>query len=97
MSKAIMIKTKKDIADRLSDELGMKKKDADKAVDIVFDEIKETLAASGEISINGFGKFEISERAARTGINPATKEKITIEASKSVKFKASKVLKESIQ
>ncbi len=97
MSKAIMVKTKKDLADRLSDELNLTKKDAAEAVNIVFDEIIETLAASGEVSINGFGKFEVSERAARTGINPATKEKIEIAASKSVKFKASKNLKDTVQ
>ena len=45
----------------------------------------------------GFGKFSISERAARTGINPATKEKIEIAASKSVKFKASKALKDAVK
>ena len=92
-----MVKTKKDLADRLSDELNLTKKDAAEAVNIVFDEIIETLAASGEVSINGFGKFEVSERAARTGINPATKEKIEIAASKSVKFKASKNLKDTVQ
>ena len=97
MRKAIMVKTKKDLADRLSDELNLTKKDAAEAVNIVFDEIIETLAASGEVSINGFGKFEVSERAARTGINPATKEKIEIAASKSVKFKASKNLKDTVQ
>ena len=45
----------------------------------------------------GFGTFEVSERAAREGVNPATMEKITIPASKSPKFKAGKAFKEAIQ
>lgn len=45
----------------------------------------------------GFGKFEVTERSARTGINPATKEKIEIPASKSVKFKPSKALKDQVK
>ena len=44
----------------------------------------------------GFGKFEITERKAREGFNPLTKEKIQIEASKSVKFKVAKALKEAV-
>ena len=48
------------------------------------------------VSINGFGTFKISERAAREGHNPMTGEKIQIAASKSVSFKAGKDLKETV-
>ena len=48
------------------------------------------------VSINGFGTFKISERAAREGRNPMTGEKIQIAASKSVSFKAGKDLKETV-
>ena len=51
----------------------------------------------GVVDIYGFGKFSLSERAARMGLNPATGEKIEIPASKAVKFKASKSLKDAVK
>ena len=97
MTKTILVKTKKDIADRIANEMGLSKKAAAEAVTLVFEEIADTLKDGGEISINGFGKFEISERPVRQGINPAAGEKIEIAASKSPKFKASKTLKDSVK
>ena len=79
---------KKDLAEKLAEEFGCSKKDATAYVQFVFDTVADTFK---------FGKFSISERAARTGINPATKEKIEIAASKSVKFKASKALKDAVK
>ena len=64
----------------------VQKKDATAYVQFVFDTVADTLKDNGTVDVFGFGKFSISERAARTGINPATKEKIEIAASKSVKF-----------
>ncbi len=97
MSKAILVKSKKDIVERVAENCGLTKKAADTVVTEVFDEIIDTLKDGGEISISGFGKFEVKERAAREGINPATKEKIQIAASKAVGFKASKTLKEAVK
>ena len=58
---------------------------------------KAELSKKGEkIQIVGFGTFEVSERAARVGKNPRTGESLTIEASKSPKFKAGKALKDSL-
>ncbi len=97
MSKAILVKSKKDIVERVAENCGLTKKAAETVVTEVFDEIIDTLKDGGEISISGFGKFEVKERAAREGINPATKEKIQIAASKAVGFKASKTLKEAVK
>lgn len=88
---------KKSLVEAIVQELGITKKDATVAVDTVFNTIVETLAEGGKADISGFGKFEITERAARTGINPATKEKIQIAASKSPKFKAAKALKDAVK
>ena len=93
----IMSRSKKDIAAAVAETTGKSKKESEEVVTAVFDEIKATLKDGGEVSIAGFGKFTVSEKAAREGINPATQEKITIPASKSVKFKASKTLKDDIQ
>ncbi|PWL43563.1 MAG: integration host factor subunit alpha [Bacillota bacterium] len=73
------------------------KKDADKAVNAMIEVIADTLKAGDKVQIMGFGNFEVKERAERAGINPATKQPITIAASKSPVFKAGKALKDSIK
>lgn len=57
------------------------------------DTIAKAVVKSGKVSILGFGTFSVKQRAARTGINPLTKEKIKIKAKKVVSFKPSKSLK----
>ena len=93
----IMSRTKKDIASAVSDQLGMTKKDAEAAVNAVFEEIASTLKNGGEVSLSGFGKFVVVEKPARMGINPATGEKIEIAASKAVKFKPAKAFKDEVK
>ena len=66
-------------------------------VDTVFDVIADAVAASETVSIAGFGKFEVVERAAREGRNPVTGEAIHIEASKAPKFRASQTLKTAVK
>ena len=68
---------------------GLSKADSKKALDAVLDAISGALKEGDKVAILGFGTFSINERPAREGINPATKEKITIAAKKVVKFKAS--------
>ncbi len=70
---------------------------AERALAAFTEVVKETLAKGDKITLVGFGSFELSERAAREGINPATREKIQIPASKQPKFKAGKQLKEAVQ
>ena len=72
------------------------KKDITEVVDLALTQIFEGLSEGKTVDLAGFGKFEITERKAREGINPLTKEKIQIEASKSVKFKIAKALKEAV-
>ena len=67
---------------------GLSKADSKKALDAVLDAISGALKEGDTVAILGFGTFSINERPAREGINPATKEKITIAAKKVVKFKA---------
>jgi len=88
--------TKKLLADDLAEKYGMTKKDANEAVNYVFDEMTKTLKKGGTVSINGFGKFEVQKKKARTGRNPSTGEEIKIKASKAPKFKASKTLKDAL-
>lgn len=74
----------------------LSKKDAEKAIKAFTDTVSEELVKGGKIQLVGFGTFEVSERAAREGRNPATGEAMTIKASKAPKFKAGKALKDLI-
>ena len=88
---------KADLINALAAKNEISKKDAEKAVNGVLDLIAEALKAGDKVQIMGFGAFEVKERAARTGKNPATGETIEIAASKAVVFKAGKALKASVQ
>ena len=81
----------------LTEKTGFTKKDAEKALNAVVEVITETLSKGDKVQIVGFGSFEVKERAARTGKNPATGEQIEIPASKSPSFKPGKAFKDAIQ
>ncbi len=85
-----------DLKASVAEKAGLSKADAGSAVSAVLDTISEALAKGDKIALVGFGNFEVSERAAREGRNPATGETIQIAASKAVKFKAGKALKDSV-
>lgn len=72
------------------------KKDAEAAVTATFDAITAALAEGDKVALVGFGTFAVKERSARTGLNPQTKEKIEIAASKAPAFKAGKALKDAV-
>ena len=87
---------KKALAEILAEKTGATKKDALQTVDILFDEIKDTLKAGGKIDISGFGKFEVKHKPARMGINPATKQPTPTAAKDVPAFKAAKALKDAL-
>ena len=72
------------------------KKDAEKAVKAFTDVVSEELVNGGKIQLVGFGTFEVSERPAREGRNPRTRETMTIAATKTPKFKVGKALKDMV-
>ena len=80
----------------IADKANISKKDADKALKAFTDTVAEELAAGKKVQLVGFGTFEVSERAARLGINPHTGKPLEIKASKAPKFKAGKALKDAI-
>lgn len=88
--------TKTDLINAVAEKAGLTKKDADKAVSAVIDAITEALAKGDKIQLVGFGTFEVRERAAKEGINPATKQKMNIPAKKVPAFKAGKALKDVV-
>lgn len=80
----------------IADGADLSKKDAEKALKAFTDTIAKELKKGEKVQIVGFGTFEVSERAARTGRNPHTGAAMEIEASKAPKFKAGKALKDAV-
>lgn len=88
--------TKSELIASVSEKAGMTKKDAEKAITAVIDSITEALVKGEKVQLVGFGTFEVRDRAARTGINPQTQQKIKIAATKTPAFKAGTTLKEAV-
>ena len=80
----------------MAEQTQLSKKDAEAALKAFIDVVSEELKKGEKVQLVGFGTFEVSERAAREGRNPATGETMTIAASKSPKFKAGKALKDLV-
>ncbi len=80
----------------IAEKAGLTKKDAEAAVKAFTEVIAEELKKGEKVTMVGFGTFEVSERAARSGRNPRTGETMEIKASKAPKFKAGKALKDAI-
>ncbi|EOS47649.1 HU family DNA-binding protein [Lachnospiraceae bacterium JLR.KK009] len=80
----------------MSEKAEISKKDAEKALKAFTDVVAEELKKGEKIQLVGFGTFEVTERAARTGRNPQSGEEMNIPASKAPKFKAGKALKDLI-
>ncbi len=79
---------KSQLVDSIAAKSGISKTDAKKAVDAFVESVGDCLKAGDKLALVGFGTFSVAERAARTGLNPQTKQKIQIPAKKVVKFKA---------
>ncbi|MDD6033352.1 MAG: HU family DNA-binding protein [Oscillospiraceae bacterium] len=88
--------TKTELINAVAEKSALTKKDAEKAVSAVIESITEALASGDKVALVGFGTFEVRDRAAREGKNPATGEAITIAASKVPAFKAGKALKDAV-
>ncbi|MDP4001294.1 MAG: HU family DNA-binding protein [bacterium] len=89
---------KQDVVVALATKLQITKPEAEKALDGFIEVILESLRAGQDVSMSGFGVFTVSERHARMGVNPRNpSEKIHIPATKVVKFRAGKGLKDSVR
>lgn len=78
---------KTDLTNEIAAKAGLNKEQAKAALNACLESIAQALANEDKVQLIGFGTFSIVEKPERTGINPRTKEKITIAARKSVKFK----------
>ena len=75
---------------------GVSKKDTEAVLKAFSEVVTEELKKGEKVQLVGFGTFEVSERAAREGRNPATGETMQIDAARAPKFKAGKALKDMI-
>lgn len=87
---------KTELVAAMAENAGLSKKDSEAALKAFIDTVSAQLKKDDKVTLVGFGTFEVSKRAARTGKNPQTGEAITIKASKAPKFKAGKALKDMI-
>jgi DNA-binding protein HU-beta len=87
---------KTELVEKIAAGAGLSKVDSKKALEATISAIKDALVAGDKVALVGFGTFSVSERPAREGINPATKEKIQIAAKKVAKFKPGQELADAI-
>ena len=79
---------KAELINAIAEKANITKADAKAALDATLAAISDAVANNDKVALIGFGTFAVVEKGARTGINPATQEKIVIPAKKVVKFKA---------
>jgi len=87
---------KQELVANVAEQAGLTKKDAEKAVNAVFETVKNALSEGDRIQLIGFGTFEVKDRKARKGRNPQTGQEIDIAAARMPVFKAGKALKDSV-
>lgn len=85
---------KSELIDAIAQESGLTKTDAGKALDAFTNVVKGALKVGDTITLVGFGTFKVAERKERQGLNPKTKEAITIPAARVPKFTPGKALKD---
>lgn len=88
---------KTELIQKIADEANSSRGDAQRFFEAFQGVVTDALKDDGEVQITGFGKFYVQKREAREGINPQTKEKMNIAASKVPKFTAGNALKEAIR
>ncbi len=89
--------TKQELINSIADKTGFTKKDSDKALEAFVETVTDALKKGDKVALAGFGTFEVRTRKARIGINPRTKQKISIPEAKTPAFKSGKALKDGVK
>ena len=89
--------TKSELVEQVADRAALTKADASRAVDAVIAAVEDALRRGSDVTVSGFGKFHVSERGARTGVNPRTGERIQIAASRVPRFTPGSGLKSAVK
>jgi len=88
---------KDDLIQAIIKKVGLSKRQAAESLIVILDEISKSLSKGESVVFTGFGKFMVSQRKERMGINPKTKEKIKISARKAPVFRAGRTLKDAVK
>ena len=88
---------KNDLIQAITQKIGLPKRQAVEVLNVVLDEITKSLSKGEEVVLTGFGKFLVSDRKERMGINPKSGEKIKIPARKAPRFKPGQTLKDAVR
>ncbi len=88
--------TKADLVAKIAGKASMTKAGAERALNAFLEAVQEVLVKEGKLTLTGFGTFSVESRKARTGRNPRTGAAIKIPASKVVKFRPGKNLKDAV-
>ena len=89
--------TKQEFIDAVAAKTGLSKRDAGEAVEAFLSTVEDALKAGDAVTFTGFGKFHVTHRAARMGVNPRNpSEKVQIKAANVPKFSAGSVLKKAV-
>lgn len=88
---------KEELVGAVAQKTNLTKTAVEGVIESILETITKELTKGGEVNLTGFGKFSVSKRAAREGVNPQTGAKIQIAATKVPKFKAGKSLKDAVK
>jgi DNA-binding protein HU-beta len=89
--------TKAELVDQVADRAELTRPEASRAVDAMLATVEDALRRGSEVSVAGFGKFHVSERGARLGVNPRTGERIQIPATRVPRFTPGSGLKSAVK
>jgi len=88
---------KHELVEQVADRAEISREQATRAVDAVIEAVEMTLRGGGELTVSGFGRFSVSERGAREGINPRTGERMRIPAVRIPRFSPGAALKRAVR
>lgn len=89
--------TKADLSEHLNHVVGLNKREAKEMVEILFEELSESLIAGAPVRLSGFGNFELRDKAERPGRNPKTGEEVPVSARRVVTFRAGQKLRSQVE
>ena len=89
--------TKTELIQKVAEDCGLSQKDVGNCLNSIIDVIQNELSSGGDVVIPGFGAFSVGTRAARQARNFKTGEMINVPATKTVKFKVGKTLKDAVK
>jgi len=89
--------TKAELIVKIAEKANLTKANAERALNAFLETVEATLVKEGKLTLTGFGTFNVDKRQARVGRNPRTGAEIKIPATKVVKFRPGKILKDAVK